>query len=301
MKRRVFVLPLVVVAIAEGARAQKIDEAALARAPWRAIGPAVMGGRIDDVAVDERTPSTIYVGAASGGVWKTINAGTTWEPIFDRQGVSSIGDIALAPSNPDIVWVGTGEPNNRQSSTFGDGIYKSADGGRTWTHMGLRDTQHIGRVIVDPANPDTVYVAAMGHLWGPNRERGVFKTTDGGRTWTNTLFVNEDTGFVDMVMDSRDPRILYAAAYQRRRVPWGFNGGGPGSGIYKTGDGGGTWTRLAEGLPQGIVGRIGLAIWRKDPRVLYALVEHKEGGTFRSDDAGATWRKVNALNPRPMY
>jgi photosystem II stability/assembly factor-like uncharacterized protein len=301
MKRPVFVLLLVVVAIAEGARAQKIDEAALARAPWRAIGPAVMGGRIDDVAVDERTPSTIYVGAASGGVWKTINAGTTWEPIFDRQGVSSIGDIALAPSNPDIVWVGTGEPNNRQSSTFGDGIYKSADGGRTWTHMGLRDTQHIGRVIVDPANPDTVYVAAMGHLWGPNRERGVFKTTDGGRTWTNTLFVNEDTGFVDMVMDSRDPRILYAAAYQRRRVPWGFNGGGPGSGIYKTSDGGGTWTRLAEGLPQGIVGRIGLAIWRKDPRVLYALVEHKEGGTFRSDDAGATWRKVNALNPRPMY
>jgi photosystem II stability/assembly factor-like uncharacterized protein len=283
-------------------RAQELSEAALARAPWRSIGPAVMGGRIDDVAVDERNPSVIYVGAASGGLWKTTNAGTTWEPLFDRQSVSSIGDVALAPSNPDIVWVGTGEPNQRQSSTFGDGVYKSTDAGRTWTHAGLRDTQHIGRVIIDPVDPDTVYVAALGRLWGPNRERGVFKTTDGGRSWTNTLFVNEDTGFVDMVIDPRDRNVLYAAAYQRRRAPWGFNGGGPGGGIYKTTDAGRTWTKLANGLPQGIVGRIGLAIWRKDPRVLYALVEHRQaGGTYRSADAGATWTKVNTLNPRPMY
>jgi photosystem II stability/assembly factor-like uncharacterized protein len=222
--------------------AQEISEAALAKAPWRSIGPAVMGGRIDDVAVDERNPSVIYVGAASGGLWKTTNAGTTWEPLFDRQSVSSIGDVALAPSNADIVWVGTGEPNQRQSSTFGDGVYKSTDAGRTWTHMGLRDTQHVGRVIVDPVDPETVYVAALGRLWGPNKERGVFKTSDGGRTWTNTLFVNEDTGFVDMVIDPRDRNVLYAAAYQRRRAPWGFNGGGPGGGIYKTTDAGRTWT-----------------------------------------------------------
>ena len=292
----------VTVVLGAAGSAQQVDEAMLARAPWRAIGPAAMGGRIDDVAVDERNPSMIYVGAASGGLWKTTNAGTTWTPLFDRQPVSSIGDVALAPSNPDIVWVGTGEPNNRQSSTFGDGIYKSVDAGRTWTHMGLRDSQHIGRVLVDSADPDTVYVAALGRLWGPNKERGVFKTTDGGRTWAHTLFINEDTGVVDLVVDPRDRNVLYAAAYQRRRVPWGFNGGGPGGGIYKTTDAGRTWTKLTGGLPQGIVGRIGLAVWRKDPRVIYALVEHREnGGTYRSGDAGATWTKVNTLNPRPMY
>jgi len=292
---------LLLLIVHHAAYAQHLEEAALARAPWRAIGPAVMGGRIDDVAVDERNPSVIYVGAASGGLWKTMNAGTTWTPLFDRQDVSSIGDVALAPSNPEIVWVGTGEPNNRQSSTYGDGVYKSLDGGRTWTHVGLRDSHHIGRVIVDPSNPETVYVGALGRLWGPNKERGVFKTTDGGRRWTHALFVDEDTGVVDMVMDPRNPQTLYAATYQRRRAAWSFNGGGAGGGIHKTTDGGRTWTKLTDGLPQGIVGRIGLAIWRKDPRVLYALVEHKEGGTFRSDDAGATWLKVNTLNPRPMY
>jgi photosystem II stability/assembly factor-like uncharacterized protein len=302
MLGRIHVAFFLVLLGSASARAQEISEAALERAAWRAIGPAVMGGRIDDVAVDERNASVIYVGAASGGLWKTTNAGTTWEPVFDRQAVSSIGDVALAPSNPEIVWVGTGEPNNRQSSTFGDGVYKSTDGGRTWTNVGLRDSQHIGRVIVDPVNPDIVYVAALGKLWGPSKDRGVFKTIDGGRTWTNTLFVDEDTGFVDMVIDPGDRNVLYAAAYQRRRAPWGFNGGGPGGGIYKTTDAGRTWTKLSNGLPQGIVGRIGLAIWRKEARVLYALVEHREaGGTYRSDDAGATWRKVNTLNPRPMY
>jgi photosystem II stability/assembly factor-like uncharacterized protein len=261
-----------------------------------------MGGRIDDVAVDERSPSTIYVGAASGGVWKTTNHGTTWAPLFDRQGVASIGDIALTPAHTDLVWVGTGEPNNRQSSSFGDGVYKSLDGGRTWIHMGLRDTQHIGRVIIDPVDPDIVYVAALGRLWGPNAERGVFKTTDGGRTWTNVKFIDQDTGFVDMVMDPMNRHVLYAAAYQRRRAPWGFNGGGPGGGIYKTADGGRTWTKLTAGLPAGTVGRIGLAIWRRDPRVLYATVEHRQdGGTYRSDDGGATWRRMSSVNPRPMY
>ncbi len=293
---------LVVLAFAYRVDAQQLDDGFLSRLPWRAIGPAVMGGRIDDVAVDERNPSVIYVGAASGGLWKSINAGTTWTPLFDRQSVSSIGDIALAPSNPDIVWVGTGEPNNRQSSTFGDGVYRSSDGGRSWTHAGLRDSHHIGRVIVDPSDPDIVYVAALGHLWGPNKERGVFKTIDGGRTWTNVLFINEDTGVVDMAIDAQNREVLYAAAYQRRRAPWGFNGGGPGGGIHKSTDGGRTWTKLAGGLPQGILGRIGLAVWRRNPQVLYATVEHREnGGIFRSDDAGATWRKINSLNPRPMY
>jgi photosystem II stability/assembly factor-like uncharacterized protein len=299
---RMRLLAISLVLLATTAQAQRLDEAALAQLEWRSIGPAVMGGRIDDVAVDERNPSTIFVGAASGGVWKTANAGTTWTPIFDRQGVASIGDIAITPGHPDLVWVGTGEPNNRQSSTFGDGVYKSLDGGRTWTHMGLRDTQHIGRVIIDPVEPDTVYVAALGRLWGPNDERGVFKTTDGGRTWSKVKFIDQDTGVVDMVMDPNNRHVLYAAAYQRRRAPWGFNGGGPGGGVYKTSDAGRTWTKLTTGLPSGIVGRIGLAIYRKDPRVLYATIEHRtEGGTYRSDDGGETWRKMSDVNPRPMY
>jgi photosystem II stability/assembly factor-like uncharacterized protein len=296
-------LPIILIVLAAaGPRAQKLDEAGLKQLAWRAIGPAVMGGRIDDVAVDERNPTTIYVGAASGGVWKTTNQGTTWAPLFDQQGVASIGDIALTPAQPDLVWVGTGEPNNRQSSSFGDGVYKSTDGGRTWAHMGLRDTQHIGRVIIDPVDPDIVYVAALGRLWGPNAERGVFKTADGGRTWTKVKYIDQDTGFVDMVMDPTNRQVLYAAAYQRRRAPWGFNGGGPGGGIYKTSDGGRTWIELTNGLPDGTTGRIGLAIWRKDPRVLYATVEHRTaGGTFRSDDGGETWRKMSSVNPRPMY
>jgi photosystem II stability/assembly factor-like uncharacterized protein len=284
------------------ASAQDVDESTFRALEFRAIGPAVMGGRIDDVEVNESNPSTMYVGAASGGVWKTTNNGVTWTPIFDDQGVASIGDIALAPSNPDIVWVGTGEPNNRQSSSFGDGVYKSVDGGRTWKHMGLRDSHHIGRVIIDPHNAEIVYVAALGHLWGSNRERGVFKTTDGGQTWTNVKFVNEDTGFVDMAMDPANSQTLYAAAYQRRRTAWGFNGGGTGGGLFKTTDGGRTWNKLSNGLPSGVVGRIGVTVARKNPSVVYTVVENRaNGGLFRSEDRGETWQKVNTLNPRPMY
>ncbi len=301
LSRRLTIVSALSLSVLARPTAQRLDEAALGQLEWRAIGPAVMGGRIDDVAVDERQPSAIYVGAASGGVWKTTNAGTTWTPLFDREGVASIGDIAITPSHHELVWVGTGEPNNRQSSSFGDGVYKSLDGGRTWSHMGLRETQHIGRVIIDPVDPDTVYVAALGRLWGANDERGVFKTIDGGRTWTKVKFIDQDTGVVDMVMDPNNRHVLYAAAYQRRRAAWGFNGGGPGSGIYKTSDGGRTWSKLTRGLPDGIVGRIGLAIWRRGPRVLYATVEHREGGIFRSDDAGETWRKMSDVNPRPMY
>jgi photosystem II stability/assembly factor-like uncharacterized protein len=281
--------------------APAISESLLNALKWRCIGPAIMGGRIDDFVVVERNPSVIYAATASGGVWKTVSNGVTWAPIFDDQTTSSIGDIAVAPSNPDVVWAGTGEANNRQSSSWGDGVFKSTDGGRTWKNMGLRDTHHIGRVIIHPANPDIVYVAALGHLWGPNKERGVFKTSDGGKTWTNTKFIDENTGFVDLAMDPQSPDTLYAAAYQRQRSAWGFNGGGTGSGLYKTTDGGETWVKLTAGLPEGVIGRIGLDIYRRDPRIVYALVEHPIGGIYRSDDKGLTWKKMSSTDPRPMY
>ncbi len=281
---------------------QTITEALFKSLQFRALGPAIMGGRIDDFAVAANNPHIIYVATASGGVWKTSNNGTTWEPLFDNQPVSSIGDVTLAPSNPDIVWVGTGEANNRQSSSWGNGVYKSTDGGKTWEHVGLKDSHHIGRIVIHPQNPDIVYVAATGHLWGPNQERGLYKTTDGGKTWTNTKFINEDTGFIDVAMDPSEPETLYAAAYQRRRTSFGFNGGGPGSGLYKTTDGGATWTKLANGLPAGDAGRIGIDIWLKDPKVVYVTYEHAtESGIYRSDDKGATWQKMSNTNPRPMY
>ena len=282
-------------------QAQLVDETILDNLLLRSIGPAVMGGRIHDLAVVEDRPWIFYIGSASGGLWKTTNNGTTWDPVFDDQGTSSIGDLALAPSDPEIVWVGTGEPNNRQSSSFGDGVYKSTDGGKTWKHVGLRDTHHVGRIVIHPRDPDTVYVAALGHLWGPNEERGLFKTTDGGNTWEKILYIDEDTGVVNVAMDPVNPRILYAAAYQRRRTPWGFSGGGPGSGLYKSSDGGKTWKKLTEGIPDGPTGRIGIDVYRSDPRILYALIENREGGVFRSEDRGESWKRVNELNPRPMY
>jgi photosystem II stability/assembly factor-like uncharacterized protein len=250
------------------------DDPLLKNFEWRSIGPASMGGRIDDIEVVESDTAIQYVGFATGGVWKTVNNGTTWTPIFDTYPVSSVGDIAIARTDPNIIWVGTGEPNNRQSSSFGDGIYKSTDGGKTFTNMGLKDSQSIARVVIHPKNPDIVYVAVVGHLFGPNKERGLYKTTDGGRTWVNTKFVDEDTGFTDVVMDPSKPDTLFAASYQRRRQPWGFNGGGPGSGIWKTTDGGRTWTKLqGSGLPEGIIGRIGLDICRSRPNVIYAQIE----------------------------
>ena len=289
------------VGIAQNQSVNKLDDTFLKNLQFRAIGPAIMGGRIDDIAVVESNPSTYYVGTATGGVWKTVNNGTTFDPIFDEQGSTSIGDIAIAPSDPSIVWVGTGEPNNRQSSSWGDGIYRSLDAGKTWQNMGLRDSKHIGRVVIDSSNSNIVYVAVLGHLWGPNKERGVFKTTDGGKTWNNVLFINEDTGVIDLAMDPASPMTLYAAAYQRRRTPWGFNGGGPSSALYKTVDGGATWNKLTKGLPEGITGRIGFDIYRRDPNIIYALVENAKGGAFRSDDRGETWRKLSDVNSRPMY
>src|SRR6266550_447208 len=269
---------------------------------FRSIGPAVMGGRVHDIEALRRNPAVIYVASASGGVWKSVNKGTTWTPIFDDQSVSTFGDIAIAPSNPDIVWAGTGEQNNRQSTSWGDGVYRSTDAGKTWTHLGLENTRHFGRVRVHPMNPDIAYVAALGNLWAPSADRGVYKTTDGGKTWSKVLFVDSLTGVVDLTMDPTNPEVLYAAAYQRLRRAWGFNGGGPGSGIYKTTDGGRTWAKLTSGLPAGDKGRIGLALAGSNPRVLNAIIEHAtDGGVYRTEDAGATWVKVNALDPRPMY
>jgi photosystem II stability/assembly factor-like uncharacterized protein len=246
----------------------------LKRFVWRGIGPASMGGRIDDIAAVEGNPYIFYVGFATGGVWKTVNNGTTFTPIFDTYSTASIGDIAIAPSNPDVVWVGTGEANNRQSSSFGDGIYKSTDGGKTFTKMGLENSQTIARIVIDRKDPNVVYVAVLGHLFGPNKERGVYKTTDGGNTWNNVKFIDEDTGFTDLAMDASDNKTIYAASYQRRRTSWGFNGGGPGSGIWKTTDAGKNWNKLqGNGLPEGLLGRIGIDVSRSNPNVLYAQIE----------------------------
>ena len=260
----------------------KTDDPILREFTWRSIGPASMGGRLDDIAVVESNPSIIYLGFATGGVWKSINNGTTWTPIFNEEPISSIGDIAIAPSDPNIIYVGTGEPNNRQSASFGAGVYKSTDAGEHWTYVGLKETQSIARIVVNPKDPNIAYVAAIGHLFGPNPERGLYKTSDGGKTWSNTKFIDNDTGFTDVVMDPKNPNVLYAASYQRRRVPWGFNGGGPGSGIWKTADAGKTWTKLTgNGLPTNpIIGRIGLDVARSHPQTIYASIEvGPSGGT----------------------
>ncbi|SUZ62319.1 uncharacterized protein METZ01_LOCUS15173, partial [marine metagenome] len=270
---------------------------------FRNIGPAIMGGRVADLAVVDDNPSVFYVGTASGGVWKTVNHGTSFEPVFDHESTSSIGDVTVSQRNPNLVWVGTGEPNNRQSSPYGNGVYRSLDGGANWQHMGLDETRHIGRIQIDHRDNNRVFIGAVGHLWGPNEERGVFRTTDAGQTWEKVLFINEDTGVIDLAMDPHDSNTLFAAAYQRRRTAGGFNGGGSGSGIYRTMDGGDTWERLAEGLPQGDMGRIGLDIYRRDPDIVFATVEAGggRGGVYRSTDRGNSWEHLSTQNNRPMY
>ncbi|MBI3684272.1 MAG: hypothetical protein HY235_28185 [Acidobacteria bacterium] len=285
------------------ASAQTARQSLLNSLRFREIGPAIMGGRVDDFAVVESNPDTIYGGFASGGVWKTTNGGITWQPIFDNQAVPTIGDVAVAPSDPSVVWVGTGESNNRQSSSWGNGVYRSLDAGRTWQHMGLNETHHIARIAIHPTNPNIVYAAATGRLWGPSKERGIYKSADGGKSWELALFVNEDTGGTDVAIDQESPNTVYAALYQRRRTVWGFNGGGPGSGIYKTVDGGANWARLKGGLPEtGDVGRIGLDIYRRKSAIVYATVEHlRAGGVYRSEDKGVTWVRMSDTNPRPMY
>jgi photosystem II stability/assembly factor-like uncharacterized protein len=289
--------------------AASYDSSMLSEFAWRPIGPAVTSGRVVDLAVADgpearaegQLGKLMYAAAASGGVWKTINAGTTWEPVFDKQNVASIGDIALAPSNQEIVWVGTGEANNQRSSSWGDGVYKSENGGKTWTHMGLGTSQHIGRIIVHPTNPDIVYVAAVGPLWADGGERGLYKTTDGGKTWKAVLTISPHTGVTDVAMDPTDPNVMYAAALQRQRKAYSFVGGGPESGIYKSTDGGSSWTKLTEGLPKRDIGRIGLAISASQPRTIYATMETTTTEVYRSDDHGASWTKRGTYFQFPWY
>jgi photosystem II stability/assembly factor-like uncharacterized protein len=272
----------------------------------RAIGPAGMSGRIADIDAVEANPDTIYVGAATGGLWKSVNRGVTWEPIFDAQPVQAIGAVSIFQANPDIVWVGTGEGNTRNSISVGNGIYKSIDAGRSWTHLGLEATERIHRIVLHPTDPDTAWIAAMGRTWGENPERGVFKTTDGGKTWDRILYVDVRTGAADLVIDPSNPDRLFAAMWEHRRWPWLFRSGGPGSGLYATGDGGATWNRMTpeDGLPAGELGRIGVAFCRSQPDTVYALVEAELSALLRSDDGGRSWRTVNSqhdIAPRPFY
>ena len=273
----------------------------------RNIGPAGMSGRIVAIDVVEKDPSIIYLGAASGGVWKTENSGASWTPVFDKAPIQNIGAIAIQQSNPDVVWVGTGEGNPRNSLNIGKGIYKSLDAGKTWTLMGLEKTRNIHRVRIDPTDPNTVYVAAIGNPYAPHSERGVFKTTDGGQTWKRILFVNDTTGCAELVMDPSNPNKLIACMWQHYRQPWRMQSGGPGGGLYITIDGGKNWKKLTEkdGMPKGELGRIGLAFSRSMPSRVYAKIEAKKNGFYRSDDGGFTWElvndKPNEVTDRPFY
>ncbi len=269
----------------------------------RSIGPAFTSGRISGFAVDPNNYSRYYVAVASGGVWKTTNAGTTWTPIFDNEASYSIGAIALDPKNPLTVWVGTGENNSQRSVAYGSGLYKSEDGGRSWRNVGLRTSEHIGRIAIDPKDSNIVYVASQGPLWGPGGERGLFKTTDGGKTWKNILNISENTGVTDVVIDPNDPNTIYCASYQRRRHRWTLINGGPESAIYKSTDAGATWNKLRAGLPTVELGRIGLALSPVDSNVLYATVEaaDRRGGIFRSADRGGSWERRNEFDSTAMY
>ena len=273
---------------------------------WRNVGPN-RGGRSIAVAGSASRPLEYWFGATGGGVWKTTDGGTTWRPMSDRAfKSSSVGAIGVCEANPDVVYVGMGEVQLRGNVMQGDGVYKTTDGGRTWTHLGLDDTHAIGRVRVHPSNCDIVYVAALGHPFGPNEERGVFRSTDGGRTWQKVLYRDARTGAVDLAMDPSNPQVLYAAFWEVYRTPWTLSSGGPGSGLFKSTDGGNTWTELTRnpGLPRGVIGKIGVSVSGADPNRVYAIIEAEDGGVFRSDDGGATWTKVNEerrLRQRAFY
>ena len=311
------------------------------RLHFRSIGPATMSGRIADLAVYEANPAIYFVATAHGGLWKTTSNGALFTPMLQDEGLMSMGAVTISQTNPNLVWAGTGEANNRQSTSWGQGIYKSTDGGAHWQFMGLKDSKHIGRIVIDATNNDVVLVAAGGPLFGPGGDRGLYKTTDGGRTWKNVLKVDEETGATDIVASHEDPKVLFAATYQRERTTCCMNGGGPGSGIWKSTDGGDTWTRLSGGLPTGSLGRIGLSVFRHSSNLVFASIEGPGGrgggapaeggdtaaaggggrggragggggggggggvagvgGVYRSDDGGATWKHISGNNPRPMY
>lgn len=259
---------------------------------WRNIGPAIMVGRVTDIEGVPGNPNIVYVGSASGGVWKTEDGGITWQPIFDDQPIASIGDIALEPGNPDVIYVGTGESNTRNSVSFGNGVYKSTDGGRTWKHCGLADTERISRIVINPRRPEMVYVGALGHAFGPNKERGVFMSTDGGETWKKVLYLDDRHGVADMDIDVENPHILYAALWHFERKPWTFRSGSEEGGIWRSVDGGRSWTKLTRGLPK-LIGRISVKVAPSNPKVVYAMTESKEGTLFRSDDRGENFRLIS--------
>jgi len=326
------ILILVLQPLIAPAEAQTLTEDHLTVFDYRSIGPTRRSGRFVDVAVPSQRPYTFYMATGSGHLWKTENHGLTWEVLFTDQEVFSIGDIAVAPSDPDILYLGSGEANNSRSTYWGNGVYKSTDAGQTWTHLGLPESHHIGRVVVHPTNPDVVYVAALGHLYSQNPERGLYKTTNGGESWEQVLAPEvrgKTMGVVDVAMDPTNPEVLYAATYDKVRVPFSFDLGGPGSRVYKSTDGGDSWEMLTNGLPQGMLGRIGVDIYLRDPNIVYLTIEnankegmsdeeryrelqeHKSsegmigGEIYRSDDAGASWRKVSpdslSIGGRPAY
>ena len=317
---RPFVIPLFAVAcllVAPGtleaakaaptvAAAPGIDPDLLAGFKARNIGPAGMSGRVTSIEGLSANPDVLYVGAATGGVWKSTNGGLTFAPIFDDQPVHAIGALAVVQSNPDIVWVGTGEGNVRNSASVGEGIFRSLDGGKTWTRMGLEKTERIYRILIHPRNQDVIWACALGREWGENPERGVFKTTDGGKTWNKVLYVDEKTGCGELALDPHNPDRLIANMWQFRRWPWVFKSGGPGSAMYVTADGGGTWKKLQteDGLPEGELGRMGIAFAASSPGTVYALVEAKKSALLRSEDTGSTWKTVNDhtnIAARPFY
>src|SRR5579863_1735250 len=275
---------------------------------WRSIGPNI-GGRVVAVAGVPSQRDLFYIGGVDGGVWKSTDYGVAWQNLTDGKWPSasdSVGAIAVAPSNANVLYVGTGETDIRNDMITGDGMFKSVDAGKTWTYAGLRDTRTISAIVIDPHDPKVVYAGSMGHVFAPNPDRGVFKSTDGGKTWHKILFVDDQTGAIDLVMDPRDPNILYAAMWQARRTPWSLDDGGPGSGLYKSSDGGAHWSNISRhpGLPTGVLGRIGVDVAASNPNIVFAIVQAKDGGVFRSADAGATWKRVNgnwSLRQRGFY
>ncbi|MEZ4386949.1 MAG: glycosyl hydrolase [Candidatus Krumholzibacteriia bacterium] len=315
MKRLLILLAALAMLLSLSALAADPDEADAADAgpwssgtfsglAWRALGPALMSGRVADIAVDPRDHAHWYVAVCSGGVWETHNAGVTFAPIFDGEGSYSIGCVTIDPTDPNVIWVGSGENNSQRSVSYGDGVYKSLDGGKSWTNMGLKDSMHIGEIVVHPEDGNIVYVAAMGPLWGPGGDRGLYKTYDGGASWEKVLDIGENTGIVCLELDPRDPDVIYASAYQRRRHTWTLINGGPEGGLHKSTDGGQTWREINKGLPGGDKGRIGLAVAPKRPDTIYAIVEAvgDKSGFYRSTDAGENWRRMSDyISTSPQY